>query len=322
MADPMSAVPAMLQYLLYAVVLITAGLVLASIIAETGLFSRLTRFTAPLSRISGLSHGGVLSLLTMAVSPTAGKAMLAGMEREGTVDRGDVIPTLIMGTFPVVLGESLLRVQLPAALVLLGPVLGIVHVALNLLATLMQTAAALVYTHLRRRRYMNTNAAGSPAQTGAEAPIRLDRAAVKSGCRRALPTLRRVLPATILAVVAFWILSETGMLVYIGALFDPLLRLIGLPGQAAAALVAQFLHFSAGHAVVAGLLAEGVLTFEQAVVTLILGSMVIITMIYAKYSIPLYLSLFGRYGVRVAAVTYATSMGAKTLTILLVMAVL
>jgi len=216
--------------------------------------------------------------------------MPAGTEQEGTIDRKEVIPTLIMGTLPVVTGESLLRIQLPAALVLLGPVLGIVHVALNLFSALIQTAAALVYIHLRRRWDMTVHTAGNLPENVTATTLRLDWAAARAGCRRAIPTLKRVLPATILAVVVFWFFTETGMLVYIGAVFDPLLRLIGLPGQAAAALVGQFLHFSAGHAVVAGLVTEGTLTFEQAVVTLILGNMVIITMIYAKYSVPLYLS--------------------------------
>ncbi len=38
------------------------------------------------------------------------------------------------------------------------------------------------------------------------------------------------------------------------------------------------------------------------------------------YSVPLYLSLFGRFGVRVSLITYAASMAAKVITIALVMA--
>jgi hypothetical protein len=47
--------------------------------------------------------------------------------------------------------------------------------------------------------------------------------------------------------------------------------------------------------------------------------MAVITMIYIKYSVPLYLSLFGSLGVRVSLVTYAASMAAKVVTIALVM---
>jgi hypothetical protein len=50
--------------------------------------------------------------------------MLAGLYNDGRVEKEEIIPTLVMSTFPVVLGESLFRVHLPAAIVLLGPVLG------------------------------------------------------------------------------------------------------------------------------------------------------------------------------------------------------
>jgi len=43
--------------------------------------------------------------------------------------------------------------------------------------------------------------------------------------------------------------------------------------------------------------------------------MVVITLIYIKYSVPLYLSLFGRFGVRVSLATYAASMAAKVLVV-------
>ena len=107
----------------------------------------------------------------------------------------------------------------------------------------------------------------------------------------------------------------------VAAAFDPFLRAIGLPGESAAALVAQFVHFSAGYAIVASLLSGGILTLETALVTLALGSMVVVTLIYIKYSVPLYLSLFGRFGVQVSLATYAASMAAKVVTVALVMVV-
>ena len=118
------------------------------------------------------------------------------------------------------------------------------------------------------------------------------------------------------------LLTATAESSSVAAAFDPLLRAIGLPGESAAALVAQFVHFSAGYAIVASLLDGGILTLETALVTLVLGSMVVITMIYVKYSVPLYLSLFGRLGVKIALVTYAASMAAKVVTVALVMVVL
>ncbi|HQL59912.1 MAG TPA: nucleoside recognition domain-containing protein, partial [Methanoculleus sp.] len=118
-----------------AVLLVIAGVILANILAETGIFSRLSSFTGPLCRFSGLSDACVLSIVAMGVNATAGKSMLAEYYRDGKVTEREVIPVLIMGAFPVVLGESLFRVQLPTALVLLGPVVGGVYTGLNLFSS-------------------------------------------------------------------------------------------------------------------------------------------------------------------------------------------
>lgn len=296
-----------------AVLLVIAGVILANILAETGIFSRLSSFTGPLCRFSGLSDACVLSIVAMGVNATAGKSMLAEYYRDGKVTEREVIPVLIMGAFPVVLGESLFRVQLPTALVLLGPVVGGVYTGLNLFSSGIQALFALIYS----RRFL-AGSGRAPLPVPSAAALMLNREVVLAGCRKAVPTLRRVVPITLAALVVFSLLSATGVMDGIAAAFDPLLRAVGLPGESAAALVAQFLHFSAGYAIVASLLDGGVLTFETALVTLVIGSMVVITMIYVKYSVPLYLSLFGRFGVRISLATYAASMAAKVITVALV----
>ncbi|KAF5078044.1 Nucleoside recognition [anaerobic digester metagenome] len=301
-----------------AVLLVAVGIVLANILAETGVFSRLSSFTGPFCKISGLSDACVLSIVAMGVNATAGKSMLAEYYRDGKVTEREVIPILIMGAFPVVLGESLFRVQLPAALILLGPVVGGVYTGLNLFSSGIQAFFALLYS----RRFLAAPArAPAPVPPAPAAALALDRAVVLAGCRKAVPPLRRVVPITLVALIVFSLLSATGVMDGVAAAFDPLLRAVGLPGESAAALVAQFVHFSAGYAIVASLLDGGVLTLETALVTLVLGSMVVITMIYVKYSVPLYLSLFGRFGVRISLVTYAASMAAKVVTIALVLVV-
>ncbi|MDD4568322.1 MAG: nucleoside recognition domain-containing protein [Methanoculleus chikugoensis] len=307
-----------ISYAVNAVLLVTIGIVVANILAETGIFSRLSAFTGPLCRVSGLSDACILSIIAMGVNATAGKSMLAGYYHDGKVTEREVIPVLIMGAFPVVLGESLFRVQLPAALVLLGPVIGGIYTGLNLFSSGIQALFALLYS---RRFLAGPGRAPVPVPAAPAAALALNREVVIAGCRKAVPTLRRVVPVTLAALIIFSLLSATGVMDLIAAAFDPVLRAVGLPGESAAALVAQFVHFSAGYAIVASLLSGGVLTTGTALATLVLGSMVVITLIYIKYSVPLYLSLFGRFGVRVALVTYAASMAAKVVTVALVMVV-
>jgi hypothetical protein len=97
---------------------------------------------------------------------------------------------------------------------------------------------------------------------------------------------------------------------------------LNLPGEVITALIADLAHFSAGYAIVAALLAKEVITAKQAILTLLIGSMLIITLVYLKYSLSMYISLFGKLGVKITVINYLSSMIAKVVMILLVVAVM
>ena len=50
--------------------------------------------------------------------------------------------------------------------------------------------------------------------------------------------------------------------------------------------------------------------------------MLIITLVYLKYSLSMYLSLFGKFGMKITAINYLSSMIAKVVMILLVVVVM
>jgi len=308
------------SYLVEAVILLTAGIILASILVETGVFGRLTRLTRPLCRISGLSEPATTSILAIFINPTAGKAMFAGLYNDGKVEKEEIIPALVMSTFPVVLGESLFRVHLPAAIVLLGPVVGGLHVFLNLFSSFLQMLGAILYTRfILGKKELGGECAGEQAPP---AKISFSRGNVRAGLSKAGPQLRRIIPVTVIAVLAFTVLTIYGVMDLIGALFAPLLGAIGLPGESSTALVAQILRSYAGYAVVASLMATGVLVVKDALITLLIGSMMVITLIYLRYTLPLNLSLFGKFGLKITAVSYICSMTAKLVTLSLVLLLL
>ncbi len=305
------------NYLIEALVFIVIGIILANILVESGLFSRISGISKPLCRISGLSSQCTVSILAIFLNPTAGKAMFADLYKKGEVRKEEVVPTLIMSTFPVVVGESLFRVQLPTAIVLLGPVVGTLHVCLNLFSSFIQTVGAVFYTRVvMKKKFIPGEYV--PPSPGKPEHVHFSRAAVKEGIKKGIPDLKRIIPVTIAAVVIFSFLLSIGLLELIGAIFNPVLNAIGLPGESSAALMAQLLRSYAGYAVVAGLLTTGILTLKQALMTLILGSMLVITLIYVRYSLPLNLSLYGKYGVYVTVITYLSSMAAKLITLFLV----
>jgi len=310
----------LLTYLIEAVFLLTLGIILANILVETGIFARLNRLTRPLCRISGLSEGSTTSILAIFINPTAGKAMYAGLYNDKKVGKEEIIPTLVMSTFPIVLGESLFRVHLPAAIVLLGPVIGTLHVLLNLFSSLLQTFGAILYTRLVLRK--KTVQSSCETTKAPRKTVSLSRPNIQAGFRKAWPQLLRIIPVTIIAVLIFTVLTVYGVMELIGILFEPILGAIGLPGESSTALVAQLLRSYAGYAVVASLMNTGILVVKTALMTLLIGSMMVITLIYLRYTLPLNLSLFGKFGLKITAVSYTCSMTAKLITLGLVILIL
>jgi len=302
-------------YLIRAIGFIVIGVTFASIIVETNILTRFGVLTKGVCRISNLSHGSVLALLACIMSSTGGKSMLAEFYKREEIGRTETALTVVMSTFPVVLGESLFRIHAPIAIGLLGPAVGGVYVLLTLFSAFIQTLGALIASRIMLPK--RTCAIGE--EDGSEdRSVALNWQTVKKGAGQAYPTLRKIVPILIVSMLAIEVLLSLGAGSYIAQAAAPVLNLLGLPGDVIYALVMQFLHFSAGYAAVHTLLVAGVVTDKQAILTLLIGSMVVITMIYVKYSFSMYVSLFGKFGVTITAIHYLSSMIAKIITILMV----
>jgi hypothetical protein len=304
-------------YLIRAVSLITFGVVVANIVLESDAMRKVSPLIRPFCSAANLPREGTISLFASFFNPTAGKSTLAGFYHEGKINDRETILTLLMSTFPIVVGESLFRVHAPIALVLLGPVIGSIYIALTLLSAFLQSFGAFVYAKLRFPQPACVDEDIYTATTETTKNQKL-----KTALKKSFATLKKVVPIMVVAFLVVDIMFTLGLMDNISVLFDPILRVLDLPGEVITALVADLAHFSAGYAIVAALLAKGVITAKQAILTLLIGSMLMITLVYLKYSLPMYTSLFGRLGVKITAITYLSSMVAKVIMILLVVAVM
>ena len=303
-------------YLVKAIILITAGVIIANIVLESNWLRKLSPLIRPFCRASNLPKECVFSLFASFFNPTAGKSTLAGFYHEGKIGDKETILTVVMCTFPIVIGESLLRVQAPIALVLLGPSIGGIYISLNLLSSFLQTFAAFLYAKSR-----------FPPQKDVEEEINVDinrtsqnqNQKLKTALKKSFSTLKKIIPIMVVAFLIVDLLFKLEVMDYISSFFHPVLRMLDLPGECITALIADLAHFSAGYATVAALLTKGVITAKQAILTLLIGSMLIITVVYLKYSLSTNISLFGKLGVKITVVNYLSSMTTKLLMILLVL---
>ena len=78
-----------------------------------------------------------------------------------------------------------------------------------------------------------------------------------------------VLPSMILGYVIMQFLTLTGLMDVLAIVCAPIMRLFGLPGEAAAVLFSAFFSKAAGAAAAASLFGEGVLTAAQCTILII-----------------------------------------------------
>lgn len=301
----------LLEYLFNMVAMVTLGVVLASVMVEMNILASLSAPLRWLCRASNLPECCMVSVLASTINATAGRSALAGFYRSGEAKETEIILSILISTFPIALGEYVFLVQAPISIALLGLKVGTAYVLLSLFSSFLQSFSALVYSRLTR-----------PSQTCSigrqdAVKLRMNGGAVRKGVSNSVPTLMKVLPFLVGTMVFMDLLMRAGMLENMKLVFDPVLRVLGLPGECIAPLVMQFVHYSAGYAAIASLYSSQTITEKQALITLLVGSMAVITMIYIRYSMPTYLSLFGRFGAKIAAISYLSSIGAKGITILL-----
>jgi hypothetical protein len=301
----------LLEYLFNMVAMVTLGVVLASVMVEMNILASLSAPLRWLCRASNLPECCMVSVLASTINATAGRSALAGFYRNGEAKETEIILSILISTFPIALGEYVFLVQAPISIALLGLKVGTAYVLLSLFSSFLQSFSALVYSRITRPS--QTCSIGRQDAT----KLKINGGTVRKGVSNSVPTLMKVLPFLVGTMVFMDLLMRAGMLENMKLVFDPVLRVLGLPGECIAPLVMQFVHYSAGYAAIASLYSSQTITEKQALITLLVGSMAVITMIYIRYSMPTYLSLFGRFGAKIAAISYLSSIGAKGITILL-----
>ncbi|NOZ59117.1 MAG: hypothetical protein GXO66_06035 [Euryarchaeota archaeon] len=270
-----------MSYLLETLVYLCAGIVAANLLLELGLTRYLARAIAPFLTASHLSGEIAASAFARMLSPSAGYSTLAEFHRRGEVSEREVLLTTFLTSFPY----EVLRIPkfyLPVVVPLLGAPLAAKYMLVKLGSGLIQSSLALVYARLtlpeRRVELPSGGGGGDPRRALAQS----------------LRTLLRVVPLFLGAYLAVRYLLASGMLTKLAVLAQPVMGIFSLPGEAAIIVATQMANVIAGFAVAGELLKQGVLTQEEALVTLILGLVLSLPRIYAQHTLPVVASLFSR----------------------------
>jgi len=263
------------------------AIVIANILSESGVIKRFSKIFNPLIRFANLSEESALAIVTYIASGSAGSAMLAGFhEKEAISERETVIASFVSSFFSFV--NHLFVYFIPVVVPLLGLTAGVLYISARLFVSGCVTLTAVIAGHFMLKG-------------GAEGNIgygndRITRETLESALKQSWSILKKILPRLVVVFMITAILNAYG-------LFEPLkaLRFWSFPGEASAIVAVGLADTTSAFVLAGSMLTEGLLTPVQAVSALLLASIVSMSVVLVRHSLPGRIAYFGvRLGFKIA----------------------
>jgi hypothetical protein len=204
----------------------------------------------------------------------------------------------------------------PVAIPLLGLRTGLMYVALRMTIGLAMTLSAVVIgrVFIKNRTEILSN---EKDHAGEGNSVKMNHSL--KGTKK---TLKSILPRLYIVYILAVAFIATGYLEGIGKAAEPLAHVFGLPGEAITIIAIQLVDVTSGYVIAGALLQSGTLNSFQAVIALLLGTMITLSMTYAKHSLPTKIVFFGaRLGTKVAVYNLVLNLFLSFIALLILMSI-
>jgi hypothetical protein len=244
----------------------------------------------PLIRFSRLPEEAGASIITFVASGSAGSAMLASFHERGMVDERETIIASIISNFFSFLNHALIY-YLPIVVPILGLTAGMLYVGSRFAISLSVTLVAATIGHFLLK------SRGGKVK-GDEDDTRTAKQKVVDGLKHAANVLKKILPR----LVAIYLVTTAAIHMGWFDVFDAIEpALMGLPGEASAIIAIGFADTTSAVIFAGSLLNEGMLTAVEVVAALLLTSIVSMSVVLFRHSLPGKIVYFGaKLGTKIA----------------------
>lgn len=267
----------------------------SNILIEYGVIKRLDFLVRPLIREGNLPRGSGLVIITSLASGTASYSMMASYYERKEMNDTQIIVTSIMNTFFQYI-HHLFTYWLPVVVPLLGLFTGLLYCAIKLSIGLAMTLSGVILGKIFIKPHERGTLSEKKSHTKEPNSKKIRYAA-----KGTLKTLKTILPRLYLIYTAAMIFLATGYIERLGNIAEPLANTLNLPGEAISIIALQAFDATSGYVLAGALLQSGELNSFQAITALLLGTMITLSMTYAKHSLPSKIAFFGaKLGTKIA----------------------
>jgi hypothetical protein len=264
--------------------MMVVGVFLAEVLVALNLAGRIAALSRPLTSFARLNEECGTSFLMAFVSPPAANAMLADYHAQAIIGRRELIVAAVMNSFPTVVMHW--RYLLPVYIPLLG-IPGLIYFCLLMLVGLAKTAVVMVFGRvvLTPSPCAPVRPAGAPGVTLSEA--------LRQAYMSSKTTLVRLLSVTVPTIVVVALLINAGVFDRLAGWMQGAGSVFPVPPEGFAIVAAQFGSFVAGASVASALLAAGDMTWQQIVLTLLVGNILTSVTRSVRWFGSSYVAIFG-----------------------------
>ncbi|ELY85965.1 hypothetical protein [Natrinema altunense] len=289
--------------------LIGAGVGLANLAVEYGLVTVIARVGRYLTEPANLPPEVGTAILTNTVSVTAGYGMLAEFREDGFLDDRATLIAVVINTFFGFL-QHIFTYYGPVLVPILGLQVGLMYVGARAGISLAISLVGLLAGSVLLRGSEYDRSVVEPETPDAD--VRTHREKVRTAGESTLERLRSIVPRlTIVYSLVFVALARSERILDgvaavgiddPGVLLEPVAGLLGLPSAAVPVILVSLVDPTTGAITVAPLIGD-VLTPDEAVITLLVGGLVSLTIGTVKRSIPFQFGIWGaEFGTKVIVV--------------------
>ncbi len=281
------------------------GILLASIAVEFRIFNRLFPVIAPVLHHAHFTPHSGIAFITAFGSPITAVAMMAEFYNEKKINQKEALLATVAIWFPQTIYEAFAYIA-PTIIPVLG-VLGIAYLALFVLNG-MVVAVLMV---IAGRMLLTRNDCEFVAESGSEKVV--IRTALKRSVNSSLHLLKRIVVIALPVSIMAFVIIDLGV-------FSALPGYLGwmpLPPEALAVIPLELANPMAAYITLADLMDAGILDFKLALLTLLVGHLLVSLRYIITHRLPYYSGIFGPVmSVKVISVSAGLQLGLTVMMIL------
>ncbi|MFP4654202.1 MAG: nucleoside recognition domain-containing protein [Methanohalobium sp.] len=302
-----------LDFAVPVLVMIFIGIFGSGVLIEKGLMHKLSHFARPVFKYTYLPETCASAFLISLGSSVAANTMIVKHRDDGCLNRREVILCTLMNTTPAYI-RSIFTYQIPIMLPALGIVVGSFYAFVFIITAVVKIAVVVVAS-----RFFLTENSCNVSDTPESEKISLKTALYRSLQREKKLFLKIAVIYLIMTTFVF-ILRDQGTFEVLSVI--PLADVFGLPPESIVPLTSYIASPILGASILGPMIHSGSVSYLQAMIILMVGSMFMLPLLGIKNIAPRYVSIFGlRLGLGIVTLSTSISIIIRLVILLILLAI-